>query len=139
VASYVMFYLAHALSVAGGIVVVLLAAFVYTLAEMTAGPVVSALSAEAPPADQRGRYMAATQLAWSAAAAVSPLLYSALLDRGALAAWGGPVAICVMWALLIEALARRMPRVGRPVTNLAEPEPVADVPPVSATGAEPPV
>jgi MFS family permease len=139
VASYVMFYLAHALSVAGGIVVVLLAAFVYTLAEMTAGPVVSALSAEAPPADQRGRYMAATQLAWSAAAAVSPLLYSALLDRGALAAWGGPVAICVVWALLIEALARRMPRVGRPVTNLAEPEPVADVPPVSATGAEPPV
>jgi MFS family permease len=144
VASYVLFYLAHGLSVAGGIVVVLVAAIVYTVAEMTAGPVVAALSAEAPPPDQRGRYMAATQLAWSAAAAVSPLLYAALLDRGALAAWGGPVVICLAWALLVEGLTRRMPRVGHPVTNRAEPvtEPgpaaTADGPPVSAHNADPP-
>ncbi len=110
--SYAMLYAADALSVTTGIVVVLVAAFVYTLGEMTAGPVVSALSAETPPPDQRGRYMAATQLAWGAAAAVSPLLYSALLDRGSLAAWGGPIVICAVWAVLVEVLTHRMPLVS---------------------------
>ena len=121
--SFAMLYAADALSVTTGIVVVLMAAFVYTLGEMTAGPVVSALSAETPPPDQRGRYMAATQLAWGAAAAVSPLLYSRLLDRGSLAAWGGPIVICAVWAVLVEVLTHRMPQVSRPVTNVAEPEP----------------
>jgi MFS family permease len=120
-ASYLMLYVAHALSVTTGVVVVLVAAFVYTLGEMTAGPVLAALSAETPPPDQRGRYMAATQLAWGAAGAVSPLLYSALLDRGSLAAWGGPLVICALWAALVEVLTRRMPQVSRPVTNVAEP------------------
>jgi hypothetical protein len=74
--------------------------------------------------------MAASQLAWSASAAVAPLLYSALLDRGSLAAWGGPILICVVWALLIEILAHRMPQVGRPVTNVAEVGPdLTGVPP----------
>jgi MFS family permease len=120
--SFVMLYAAHALSVTTGVVVVLAAAFVYTLGEMTTGPVVTALSAETPPPDQRGRYMAATQLAWSTAGAVGPLLYSALLDRGALAAWGGPLLLCLVWAGLVEMLATRMPQVRRPVTNVAEPE-----------------
>jgi MFS family permease len=123
--SYLMLYAAHALSVTTGIVMVLVAAFVYTLGEMTAGPVVSALSAETPPPDQRGRYMAATQLAWSASGAVSPLLYTALLDRGSLAAWGGPLLFCLLWAVLVEVLTHRMPQVSRPVTNVAEPEPGA--------------
>jgi MFS family permease len=90
---------------------------------MTAGPVVAALSAETPPPDQRGRYMAATQLAWTSSGAVAPLLWSALLDRGALAAWGGPLVLCVVWAVLVELLAARMPQVARPVTNVAEAEP----------------
>jgi MFS family permease len=122
-ASFAMFYAADALSVTTGALLVLLAAFVYTVGEMTAGPIVSALSAEMPPPDQRGRYMAATQLAWSTSAAISPLLYSALLDRGALAAWAGPFAVCVVWLALVQVLARRVPQVGRPVTNVAEPEP----------------
>ena len=122
-ASFAMFYAADALSVTTGALLVLLAAVVYTVGEMTAGPIVSALSAEMPPPDQRGRYMAATQLAWSTSAAISPLLYSALLDRGALAAWAGPFAVCVVWLALVQVLARRVPQVGRPVTNVAEPEP----------------
>jgi MFS family permease len=122
-ASYVMFYAAGDLSATTGIVLVLVAAFVYTLGEMTAGPVVSALANETPPADRRGRYLAATQLAWSAAAALSPLLYTALLDRGSLATWGGPILICAVWAILIEVLRHRMPQVTRPVTNVAEPDP----------------
>jgi len=118
-----MFYAAGDLSATTGIVLVLVAAFVYTLGEMTAGPVVSALANETPPADRRGRYLAATQLAWSAAAALSPLLYTALLDRGSLATWGGPILICAVWAILIEVLRHRMPQVTRPVTNVAEPDP----------------
>src|SRR3954471_18308676 len=100
--SFAMFYAADALSVATGVLLVLLAAFVYTVGEMTAGPIVSALSAESPPPDQRGRYMAATQLAWSTSAAISPLLYAALLDRGALAAWAGPFVVCVVWLALVQ-------------------------------------
>ncbi len=123
--SFAMFYAADALTVTTGVVVVLLAAVVYTLGEMTAGPVVSALSAETPPPEQRGRYMAASQLAWSTSAAISPLLYSALLDRGALAAWAGPMLVCLLWLFLVEVLARRVPQVTRPVTNVAEPEPGA--------------
>jgi MFS family permease len=138
--SYVMFYLAHALTVTGGVVVVLAAAFVYTLAEMTAGPVVSALSAETPPPDQRGRYRAANRLAGGASAAVAPLLYATLIDRGALTAWGGPAAICVVWLVVVEVLARRMPQVRRAVTNAAEgevgqAEPTSDVPPESGRTA----
>jgi MFS family permease len=122
IASFVMFYLAHGLSVPLAVAVVLVAAVVYTLSEMTAGPVVAALSAETPPPELRGRYMAATQLAWGASAALAPLLYSALLDRGALAAWGGPVLVCAVWLGLVEVLARRVPHAVRPVTNLAEGE-----------------
>jgi MFS family permease len=137
-ASFVMFYAAGALSVATAVALVLVAAFVYTLGEMTAGPVVAALSAEAPPPEQRGRYMASMQLAWSASGAVAPLLYSALLHRGSVALWGGTLVLCVVWALLVQVLAVRMPLAGRAVTNVAEPltsalplDPAAEAPTTS--------
>jgi MFS family permease len=123
--SFVMFYAAGALSVATAVLLVLVAGFVYTLGEMTAGPVVAALAAEAPPPEQRGRYMASMQLAWSVSGAVAPLLYSALLHRGSLPLWGGALVLCVVWALLVEVLAVRMPLAARAVTNLAEAHQVA--------------
>ncbi|WP_191908003.1 MFS transporter [Nocardioides cynanchi] len=127
-ASFAMFYAAGRLPVAGAAALVLVAAVVYTLGEMTAGPVVAALAAEAPPPDQRGRYMASMQLAWSTSGAVAPLLYSALLHRGALALWGGTLLLCLVWALLVQVLGVRMPLAGRAVTNLAQvdPTPVPD-------------
>jgi MFS family permease len=124
--SFVMLYAADALSVATGVVVVLAGAVVYTLGELTAGPVVAALSAEAAPAARRGRYMAATQLAWSMSGAVGPLLYSALLDTGPLPLWGGTVALCAVWAGLVVLLGARMPLAGQRVTNVAEAETVGD-------------
>lgn len=124
--SFVMLYAADALSVTSGVVVVLAGAVVYTLGELIAGPVVAALSAEAAPAARRGRYMAATQLAWSASGAVGPLLYSALLDRGALQVWGGTLVLCVLWAGLVVLLAARMPLAREPVSNVAEPETIGD-------------
>jgi MFS family permease len=122
-ASFAMFYAAGGLPAGTAVAVVLVAAFVYTLGEMTAGPVVAALSAEAPPPDQRGRYMASMQLAWSISGAVAPLLYSALLHRGSLTLWGGTLVLCLVWAGLVEVLAVRMPLVRRRVTNVAEPVP----------------
>jgi MFS family permease len=119
-ASFVMFWAAGRLSVVTGVVVVLAAAFVYTLGEMTAGPVVVALSAEAPPPDQRGRYMAATQLAWSTSAAIAPLLYSFLLDRGSEPLWGGTLVLCLLWAGCVQVLSARMPLAGQRVTNVPE-------------------
>jgi MFS family permease len=134
-ASFAMLYAAGTVPVGAGVAVVLVAAFVYTLGEMTAGPVVSALSAEAPPPDQRGRYMASMQLAWSTSAAVAPLLYSLLLHRGSLTLWGGTLVLCLVWALLVEVLAVRMPLAGRRVTNVAEP--VTTVVPVDPAAEAP--
>ncbi len=121
--AFAMFVVADSLDATAAVVLVLVAAAVYTLGELTGGPIVSALAAEMPPPEQRGRYMAASQLAWSTSAAISPLLYSALLDRGAVAAWTGPLVVCALWLVLVEVLARRVPHVRRPVTNVAEPEP----------------
>ncbi len=118
--SFVMLYAADALSVASGVLVVLLGAVVYTLGEMTAGPVVAALSAEAPPPDQRGRFMAATQLAWGASGAVGPLLFTFLLHSGALQLWGGAVVLCLLWAVTVQVMAGRMPLAREMVTNVAE-------------------
>lgn len=139
--SFVMLYAADALSVTAGVVVVLAGAVVYTLGELTAGPVAAALSAEAAPAARRGRYMAATQLAWSSSGAVGPLLYSALLSWGSLALWGGTVVLCAGWAALVVLLAARMPLARERVTNVAEtgsaadpelrPDPAAEAPSTS--------
>jgi MFS family permease len=122
-ASFAMLYAAGALTVAVGVVVVLFGAFVYTLGEMTAGPVVAALSAEAAPPDQRGRFMATSQLAWGASGVVGPLLYTFLLHLGSLQLWGGAVGLCVLWSVTVEVMVRRMPLARQVVTNVAEAEP----------------
>jgi MFS family permease len=118
--SYLLLWSADLVTVEAGVVVVLVGAVVYTLGELTAGPVVAALSAEAAPSAQRGRFMAATQLAWSVASAIGPLLWSFLLARGAWAAWGASLVLCVVWSGLVHVLGARMPLAGRAVTNLAE-------------------
>ncbi|MGI8524277.1 MAG: MFS transporter [Nocardioides sp.] len=124
--SFVAMYAAGALSVALAVAVVLVAAVVYTLGEMVAGPVVGALAAEAPPDDLRGRYMSVNQLAWSVSGGIAPLLLSWLLDQGALPLWSGSLALCALWALAIGVLARRLPLAGQPVANQAEVAMAAD-------------
>jgi MFS family permease len=125
--SFVLMYAAGLLSVRFGVVVVLGAAVVYTLGEMTAGPVVVALSAEAAPAEMRGRYLAANQLAWSGSAAVAPLLFSSLLDLGSFPVWGGSLLLCVVWALVVQVMAARIPRANLPVTNAADAGPTTSI------------
>ena len=118
--SFLLLWAADLVPVEAGVVVVLVGAVVYTLGELTAGPVVSALSAEAAPTALRGRYMAATQLAWSVASAIGPLFRSFLLARGAWAAWGASLVVCGVWSGLVQVLGARMPLAGRAVTNVAE-------------------
>ena len=122
--SFVLFYAADALSAPVALALVLVGAVVYTIGELMSGPVIGALAAEAAPEEHRGRYMSATQLAWNTAGALAPLLYTALLARGALATWGGAVVLCLVWAALLVPLHRLMPRVALSVTNKAE-DPVA--------------
>ena len=107
------------------LLVVFGAGVVYTLAELMAGPVLAALAGEAPPPGMRGRYMSVVQLAWNGAGAVSPLLYTSLLAAGALAMWGGALALCLLWAVAALALGVTMPLARRAVAEEAHAEPPA--------------
>ena len=118
--SFVMFYVADALTVVTGTAIVLAAAVVYTVGEMVAGPVLTALAAECAPDTHRGRYLSVVQLAWNVSSGVAPLVYTALLDGGALAAWAGPLLLCGVWALCVLRLRAVLPRASTRVTNAAE-------------------
>lgn len=102
------------------VVVVLGALVVYTLGEMTGGPVLATLAAESPPAHLRGRYQAAFQLSWNAAAAIAPVLYLFLLDAGRWQVWAVLVVIALLGAGCGLPLRRLMPLAARPITNRAE-------------------
>ena len=118
--SFVLMYTADAVSIGLGTAVVLLAAVIYTIGELMAGPVLGALSAEAAPDEHRGRYMSVVQLAWNISGAVAPLLYAALLDSGPLAIWGGAVVLCALWAAVSLRMAAVLPRAQERVTNAVE-------------------
>jgi MFS family permease len=114
---YAAMWLAAPLPVAAAVVVVLAGAVVFTLGEMSGSPVISALAAESPPAELRGRYMAVVQLSWSVASTVAPLLFTAMLDAGTAVTWGGLLVLLGLWALTCVPLHRRLPLASRPVTN----------------------
>ncbi|HET9422318.1 MAG TPA: MFS transporter [Nocardioides sp.] len=118
--SFVLMYAADAVSIGLGTAVVLVAAVIYTIGELMAGPVLGALSAEAAPDEHRGRYMSVVQLAWNISGAVAPLLYAALLDSGPLAIWGGAVVLCGLWAAVSMRMAAVLPRARERVTNAVE-------------------
>jgi MFS family permease len=100
--------------------VVLLAAIVYTLGELVAGPVLTTLAAESPPPELRGRYIATYQLSWNVATGVAPLLYAWLLSQGGGPAWLGLTAIALLGGLATVPMRHRLPHAGRVVTNRAE-------------------
>ncbi|MGN6253135.1 MAG: MFS transporter [Marmoricola sp.] len=102
------------------VALVLVAAVVFTLGEMTAGPVLGALAAESAPVALRGRYMAAVQLSWTASSALAPLLYATMLDGGAAVTWGGLLVLVGLWGATCVPLRRLLPLAALPVTNLAE-------------------
>ncbi len=119
-ASFLMLLGAEPLGVAAAIVVILVAAVVYTFGEMVGGPVLATLAAESPPPALRGRYVATWQLSWNAATGVAPLLYAWLLSRGSAPAMLGLTVIALAGALVTAPMRRRLAHADRRVTNRAD-------------------
>ena len=124
VASYAVFLAAGALPVAVAVAVMVLGGMVYTLAELTGGPVLAALAAEAAPDHLRGRYLSLIQVAWNVSGTAAPVTFAWLLDRGAAPLWLVMTGVAAVSALVVVRLGARMPRAAASVTNAAE-EPVA--------------
>jgi len=116
-ASFLVLWGATRFGVVAASLVVLVAAVVYTLGELVAGPVLATLAAESPPAALRGRYIATYQLSWNAATGVAPLLYAWLLDLGSGPAWLGLVAIALLGGAATVPMRRSLEHAGRVVTN----------------------
>jgi MFS family permease len=119
-ASYAVFLAASGLSAALATALVILAVIVYTMAELTGGPVLSALAAEAAPEHLRGRYMSLVQLAWNISGTIAPVVFAWLLDRGSSPLWLVMLGVTAVAALAAALLGRVLPQAAEPVTNRAE-------------------
>ena len=119
-ASYVVFLGAGSLPVAAASVVIVLGSVVYTLAELTGGPVLAALGAEAAPEHLRGRYLSLIQLAWNLSGTIAPLLFAWLLDQGESPLWLVMLGVAALASLAAARLGRVLPHAAEAVTNRPE-------------------
>jgi MFS family permease len=117
--SYVVLLGATVVGIAVGVVVVLVGSVVYSLGELTGGPVTSALAAEAAPEHLRGRYLSLIQLAWNLAGTVTPVAFAWLLDRGDQPLWYVMLGLTVAGVAVSAWLGRVLPLADAPVTNAA--------------------
>ena len=119
-ASYVVFLGASALSVWVATVVMIVGGMVYTLAELTGGPVLAALAAEAAPEHLRGRYLSLIQLAWNVSSAIAPVLFAWLLARGPEPLWIVMLVLAAFFTAVSLRVGATMPQAAARVTNRAE-------------------
>jgi len=119
-ASYVVFWGASRVGLALGATVMLVGAVVYTLAELTGGPVLSATAAEAAPEHLRGRYLSMTQLAWNLSSTVTPVGFAWLLERGPGPIWVVMLGLGGLFAVVSWRLGAVLPEAAEPVTNRAD-------------------
>ncbi|MGI8646347.1 MAG: MFS transporter [Nocardioides sp.] len=119
-ASYVVFLGASVLSVWVATAVLILGGIVYTLAELTGGPVLAATAAEAAPDHLRGRYLSMIQLAWNLSGTIAPVLFAWLLERGPEPIWLLMLALAGLFSLITLRLGTLMPQAAAPVTNRAD-------------------
>ncbi|WP_019073870.1 MFS transporter [Streptomyces hokutonensis] len=82
----------------------------YSAAQLVHSPVSNALSADAAPADVRGRYIAVFQYSFAIATVVAPLLFSVLFDLSSAAPWATLAALALLTVPGMLALAPRLPR-----------------------------
>lgn len=108
-ASYAGFWALAALPVWAAVGLSVLAGMVYTLAELTGGPVHAALSAEAAPEHLRGRYLSLIQLSWNLSSTVAPVAFAWLLAQGAAPLWLALLLLTVVSAGVCAAAGRRVP------------------------------
>ena len=118
-ASYVMFILAGVLPVWLGVVIVLVASAVYTCGELTGGPVLSAVAAEAAPDHLRGRYLSLFQLSWAVGGVLAPAAYTFLLDHGRDTLWLVLLGVAAVAGGYATRLWRVVPSASLSVTDRA--------------------
>ncbi|HET7432374.1 MAG TPA: MFS transporter [Nocardioides sp.] len=116
-AGYLLFILAGAIPVWLGVVTVLVGTGVYTLGELTGGPVLSAVAAEAAPDHLRGRYLSLFQFSWGLGGVVAPAVYTGLLASGEDVLWLVLLGVTAVAAPFSLRLARTLPTAAEPVTN----------------------
>lgn len=116
---YVLFVVAGLVPVWFGVVAMLVGSAVYTLGELSGGPVISATTAEAAPDHLRGRYLGLVQLTWGLSGSVTPLVYTWLLDHDAYTIWWVLSVVALVSAAYATLLPRWLPATGERVTNLA--------------------
>ncbi|MFE2423884.1 hypothetical protein [Streptomyces hokutonensis] len=85
----------------------------YSAAQLVHSPVSNALSADAAPADIRGRYIAVFQYSFAIATVVAPLLFSVLFDLSGAAPWAVLATLALLTVPGMLALAPRLPRAAR--------------------------
>ena len=112
VVSYAMFVVAGWLPVWLAVVVMLVGAAVYTLGELTGGPVFSATAAEAAPDHLRGRYLGLFQLSWGVGGAVTPVAFTWLLAQGPTTLWWVLGLVALVSAAYLQTLPRVLPAAG---------------------------
>ena len=122
-ASYVVFLSGSVLSVSVATAVMVIGGVIYTLAELTGGPVLAALSAEAATEHLRGRYLSLIQLAWNVSSALTPVLFAWLLERGPEPLWVLMLVLTGVFALVTLRVGATMPAAAARVTNRAAPLP----------------
>jgi MFS family permease len=118
-ASYLMFILAGVLPVWLGIATVLLASAVYTCGELTGGPVLSAVAAEAAPDHLRGRYLSLFQLSWAIGGVLAPVAYAFLLDQGPDTLWLALLGVALVAGVYAGRLWRVVPAAALDVVDRA--------------------
>ena len=106
---YTHLYFQVLVGIALGVAVVLVGSVIYTLGELTGGPVTAALAAEAAPDHLRGRYLSMIQLAWSVSGTIAPVTFAWLLDRGETALWVALLGL-TLFGVGVSALLRYRPR-----------------------------
>lgn len=127
VISYALFVVAGWLPVWLAVVVMLVGAAIYTIGELTGGPVLSATAAEAAPDHLRGRYLGLFQLSWGLGGAIAPVAFTWLLAHGETTLWWVLTLVAVVSAAYLQTLPRILPAAGLRVTTRA----------VEPDGAEP--
>lgn len=120
-ASFLVWLGASVAPVAAALAVMVLGGVVYTLAELTGGPVLGALAAESAPAHLRGRYLSLIQLAWNLSSTIAPVLFAWLLERGPAPLWWVMLGTTALGTLVVVRLGRVLPQAGQPVTNSVDP------------------
>ncbi|MER5531810.1 MFS transporter [Streptomyces sp. NPDC002677] len=82
----------------------------YSAAQLVHSPVSNALSADAAPADIRGRYIAVFQYSFAIATVVAPLLFSLLFAVSSAAPWVTLAVLALVTVPGMLALAPRLPK-----------------------------